>query len=89
MNGEEVTFNVQNALKHPKESKLCFSVDVLDKCVFERSCCTETLKNSVYDPEALNMDESEDLLKDQSNQDSSEIETLQGSYVTKLAPSIE
>ncbi|XP_042051393.1 uncharacterized protein LOC121796653 [Salvia splendens] len=56
INGEQVTINVEKAMKHPSDAKACFRVDVLDKCIFDKMCCSARIEGSVYDKGSLERD---------------------------------
>ncbi|XP_042046613.1 uncharacterized protein LOC121792653 [Salvia splendens] len=98
INGEQVTINVEKAMKHPSDAKACFRVDVLDKCIFDKMRCSASIEGSVYDKGSLerdfgstikvdfDFDESEDA---QIDQPSLENECVVDTFVADVQPSIE
>ncbi|XP_042067428.1 uncharacterized protein LOC121810754 [Salvia splendens] len=56
INGEQVTINVDKVMMHPSDAKACFRVDVLDRCIFEKSCCLMQKEDSVFDEGSLEQD---------------------------------
>ncbi|XP_042008934.1 uncharacterized protein LOC121757457 [Salvia splendens] len=98
INGEQVTINVEKAMKHPSDAKACFRVDVLDKCIFDKMRCSASIEGSVYDKGSLerdfgstikfdfDFDESEDAQMDQPNLEN---DCVVDTFVADVQPSIE
>ena len=96
INGEQVTINVEKTMKHPSDANACFRVDVLDKCIFDKMCCSSRIEGSVYEKGSLerdfgstikvNFDETEDYQVDQPNLEN---ECVVDTFVADVRPSVE
>ncbi|XP_042019108.1 uncharacterized protein LOC121766947 [Salvia splendens] len=56
VNGEQLTINVEKAMKHPTNAKACFRVDDLDKCIFDKSCYSARIEGSAFEKGSLERD---------------------------------
>ncbi|XP_042012086.1 uncharacterized protein LOC121760494 [Salvia splendens] len=96
INVEQLTINVEKAMKHPTDANACFRVDVLDKCIFDKSCYSARIEGSVFEKGSLERDcgstfkmSIDDMDGEQVDQSSSEKLVMIDTCVTDLRPSIE
>lgn len=91
INGEQVTISVDKVMKHPSDAKACFRVDALDRCIFEKSCCSVQKEDSVFDEESLEQDFGSLMKVDFKEDDNYEekISNVVNACVADLRPSIE
>ncbi|XP_042038344.1 uncharacterized protein LOC121784249 [Salvia splendens] len=96
INGEQLSINVENAMKHPTDVNACFRVDVLDICIFDKSCYSTRIEGSVFEKGSLERDfgstfkmNIDDKDEDQVDQSSFEKQVLIDICVADLRPSIE
>ncbi|XP_042067170.1 uncharacterized protein LOC121810473 [Salvia splendens] len=96
VNGEQLTINVEKAMKHPNDAKACFRVDVLDRCIFDKSCYSARIEGSVFEKGSLERDfgstfkmSIDDMDGEQVDQLSSEEQVVIDTCVADMRPSIE
>ncbi|XP_042005845.1 uncharacterized protein LOC121754573 [Salvia splendens] len=96
INGEQLTINVEKVMKHPTDANACFRVDVLDRCIFDKSCYSARIEGSVFEKGSLERDfgstfkmSIDDIDGEQVDQSSSEEQVVIDTCVADLRPSIE